>query len=232
LLLAGLATPLVLSVHSIVSSDFAIGLTPGWHSAIFPPYFVAGAIYSGFAMVLTLVIPLRALFRLQHVITKRHLENCAKLLLTTGLMVSYGYVIEYFLAWYSGDDFELWQYFRARPLGPGSTLWWLMLLGNVLAPQLFWLKRCRTSLFALFALSLVINLGMWSERFVIIVGSLQREFLVSSWGDYRPTFVDLGILAGTLSFFAFLFLLFVRFVPFVSTSEVKELRHQLESEAL
>jgi molybdopterin-containing oxidoreductase family membrane subunit len=191
---------------------------------------VAGAIYSGFAMVLTLVIPLRALFRLQHVITSRHLESCAKLLLTTGLMVSYGYIIEYFLAWYSGDEYELWQYFHARPFGPGSTLFWLMLVGNVLVPQLFWLKRCRTNVFVLFALSLVINVGMWSERFVIIVGSLQREFLVSSWADYRPTFVDLGILAGTFCFFAFLFLLFVRFVPFVSGSEVKELRHELEAE--
>jgi molybdopterin-containing oxidoreductase family membrane subunit len=231
LLLAGLATPLVLSVHSIVSSDFAIGLTPGWHSTLFPPYFVAGAIYSGFAMVLTLVIPLRALFRLKHVITERHLENCAKMLLTTGLMVSYGYLVEYFLAWYSGDEYELLQYFQARPFGPGSTLWWLMLLGNVAAPQLFWFKRCRTNVLVLFALSLVINVGMWSERFIIIVGSLQREFMVSSWADYRPTFVDLGILAGTLSFFSFLFLLFVRFLPFVSNSEVKELRRELEGEA-
>ncbi|HVY25715.1 MAG TPA: NrfD/PsrC family molybdoenzyme membrane anchor subunit [Polyangiaceae bacterium] len=231
LLLAGLATPLVVSVHSIVSADFAIGLTPGWHSTLFPPYFVAGAIYSGFAMVLTLVIPLRALFRLQNVITPRHLENCAKLLLTTGLMVSYGYLIEYFLAWYSGDEYELFQYFRARPTGPGSSLWWLMLVGNVLVPQLFWVRRLRTNVAVLFVLSLVINIGMWCERFVIIVGSLQREFLVSSWADYRPSFVDLGILGGTFSFFALLFLLFVRFLPFVSASEVKELRHELEPEA-
>jgi len=231
LLLAGLATPLVVSVHSIVSADFAIGLTPGWHSTLFPPYFVAGAIYSGFAMVLTLVIPLRALFRLQHVITQRHLENCAKLLLTTGLMVSYGYLVEYFLAWYSGDEYEQLQYFLARPRGPGSALWWLMLAGNVLAPQLFWFRRCRRSVWILFALSLVINVGMWCERFVIIVSSLQREFLVSSWADYRPTFVDLGILAGTFAFFGFLFLLFVRFVPFVSNFEVKELRHELGAES-
>jgi Ni/Fe-hydrogenase subunit HybB-like protein len=231
LLLAGLATPLVLSVHSIVSADFAIGLTPGWHSTLFPPYFVAGAIYSGFAMVLTLVIPLRALFRLKHVITERHLENCAKLLLTTGLMVSYGYLVEYFLAWYSGSPYELFQYLRARPFGSGAALWWLMLLGNVVAPQLFWFKRCRTKVGTLFGLSLLINLGMWCERFVIIVGSLQREFLVSSWADYRPSLVDLGILAGTGSFFAMLFLLFVRFLPFVSASEVKELRHELGTEA-
>lgn len=230
LVLAGLATPLVLSVHSIVSADFAIGLTPGWHSTIFPPYFVAGAIFSGFAMVLTLVIPARALFKFHNVITDRHLENCAKLLLATGLMVSYGYIVEYFLAWYSGSDFELYQNVVARPTGPGATMWYLMLLGNVIAPQLFWFKRVRTNVAWLFALSLLINVGMWSERFVIIVISLEREYLVASWADYAPTLVDLGILGGTLCFFSFLFLLFMRFVPFVSVWEVKELRRDLAHE--
>ncbi|HTV19138.1 MAG TPA: NrfD/PsrC family molybdoenzyme membrane anchor subunit [Polyangiaceae bacterium] len=227
LLLAGLATPLVLSVHSVVSTDFAMALTPGWHSTIFPPYFVAGAIFSGFAMVLTLIIPVRALFRMESVITLRHIENCAKLVLTTGLMVSYGYIIEYFLAWYSGSDFELEQFFVARPSGPGSALFYLMLAGNVVAPQLLWSARIRRNLVALFLLSLLINAGMWAERFVIIVLSLQREFMVSKWESYTPTWVDLGILGGTLCFFSFLFLLFLRFVPFVSASEVKELRHEL-----
>jgi Ni/Fe-hydrogenase subunit HybB-like protein len=230
LVLAGLATPLVLSVHSVVSSDFAIGLTPGWHSTLFPPYFVAGAIFSGFAMVLTLIIPTRRAFGLEHVITAKHLENCAKLILVTGLMVSYGYGVEYFIAWYSGSPFEIHQYFRARPLGPGSALFYLMLLGNVVAPQLFWSKRMRTDVRVLFAVSILVNLGMWAERFVIIVISLEREFMVSIWRAYRPTWVDLGILAGTLCFFSLLFLLFLRFVPFISASEVKELKHEIEHE--
>ena len=228
LLLAGLATPLVLSVHSIVSSDFAIGLTPGWHSLIFPPYFVAGAIYSGFAMVLTLLIPARKLFGLEKLVTVRHLENCAKMLLTTGLMVSYGYLVEYFLAWYSNDPTENYQFFVARPTGPNSIFWYFMLLGNVVVPHLFWSKRLRTNVWLLFVLSLVINLGMWSERFVIIVLSLQREYMVSQWGDYSPTWVDLSILFGTMCFFLLLFLLFLRFVPFIGASELKELRRELE----
>jgi molybdopterin-containing oxidoreductase family membrane subunit len=231
LLLAGIATPLVLSVHSIVSSDFAIGLTPGWHSLIFPPYFVAGAIYSGFAMVLTLVIPARAVFGMRELITVRHLENCAKMLLTTGMMVSYGYLIEYFIAWYSGEEAEIYQFFHARPAGPSSVIWYLMLLGNVIVPQLFWFRRFRTDVRILFVLSLVINLGMWSERFVIIVLSLQREYLPAAWASYRPTLVDLSILGGTMCFFLLLFLLFLRFVPFVSASELKELRHELEHDA-
>jgi molybdopterin-containing oxidoreductase family membrane subunit len=227
LVLAGLATPLVLSVHSIVSSDFATGQTPGWHSTIFPPYFVAGAIYSGFAMVLTLIIPARALFRMHEVITPRHLENCARLLLVTGLMVSYGYVVEYFIAWYSGSPYERYQFLVARPTGPGALIWYLMLLGNVVVPHLFWSRRLRTSTWVLFAASLLINVGMWSERFVIVVMSLQREFLVSSWAAYRPTLVDIGLFTGTICCFLFLFLLFLRFVPFVAASEVKELRHEL-----
>jgi molybdopterin-containing oxidoreductase family membrane subunit len=226
LLLAGIATPLVLSVHSIVSSDFAMALTPGWHSTIFPPYFVAGAIFSGFAMVLTLVIPVRALFRMESVITLRHIDNCAKLVLATGLMVSYGYLIEYFLAWYSASDYEIEQFFVARPFGPGSALFYLMIAGNVLAPQLLWSRRIRRNLGLLFLVSLLVNAGMWAERFVIVVISLERDFMVSKWESYAPTWVDLGIFAGTLCFFLFLFLLFLRFVPFVSASEVKELRHE------
>ncbi|HLV64187.1 MAG TPA: NrfD/PsrC family molybdoenzyme membrane anchor subunit [Polyangiaceae bacterium] len=230
LVLAGLATPLVLSVHSIVSSDFAMGLTPGWHSTIFPPYFVAGAIFSGFAMVLTLVIPARVLFRLEHVITERHLENCAKLILATGLMVSYGYLIEYFIAWYSGNPYEIQQFLSARPTAPGSLLWYVMLLGNVLVPQLFWSRKLRRNVWVLFWASIAINVGMWAERFVIIVLSLEREFLPSKWESYSPTWVDLTIFFGTIFFFLFLFLLFLRFIPIVSASEVKELRHELHEE--
>lgn len=230
LVIAGLATPLVLSVHSIVSSDFAIALTPGWHSTIFPPFFVAGAIFSGFAMVVTLVIPVRAVFRLHNVITLRHLESCAKMLLLTGMIVAYGYLIEFFIAWYSGDPYEIHQFFRARPFGPNAPVFWIMIACNVLVPQLFWSRRLRTSLWVLFIASILINVGMWAERFVIVVMSLQQDFLPSSWHSYLPTWVDLGIFAGTLGFFALLFLLFLRLVPFISLTEMKELKHELAHE--
>ena len=231
LLLAGLATPLVISVHSIVSSDFAIGLTPGWHSTIFPPFFVAGAIYSGFAMVLTLLVPARQLFGLQNVVTERHLDNCAKLTLTTGLLVAYGYAVEFFMAWYSGDPYELYQFFTGRPAGPNATMFWIMLCCNVLTPQLYWSRRLRRTPWLLFVTSLLINLGMWSERFVIVVMSLQREFMPSKWAAYTPSWVDLCILGGTFGFFLFLFLLFLRLVPMVSITEVKELRYENSREA-
>jgi molybdopterin-containing oxidoreductase family membrane subunit len=230
LIFAGLATPLVLSVHSVVSSDFAIGLTPGWHSTIFPPYFVAGAIFSGFAMVLTLIIPARAVLGLKSVITPKHLENLAKFVLVTGLMVTYGYGIEYFTAWYTGSPYELYQYFVARPTGPNATLFYLMLFGNVLVPQVFWFRRARRSLWVLFVASVLVNVGMWAERFVIIVMGLQREFLPSSWASYSPTWVDIGIFTGTLCFFSLLFLSFLRFVPVVAISEVKELGRELAHE--
>jgi Ni/Fe-hydrogenase subunit HybB-like protein len=231
LLLAGLATPLVVSVHSIVSSDFAIGLTPGWHSTIFPPFFVAGAIFSGFAMVLTLIIPTRAVFGMRDVITPRHLDNCAKLILVTGSLVAYGYIVELFTAWYSADDAERYQFFTARPFGPGSPVFWTMLACNVCVPQLLWWRRVRRSVAALFVISLLINVGMWSERFVIIVQSLEREFLPSKWESYTPTWVDLGILSGTIGFFSLLFLLFLRLVPFIAATEMKELRRELAHEA-
>jgi Ni/Fe-hydrogenase subunit HybB-like protein len=229
LLFAGMATPLVVSVHSIVASDFAIGLTPGWHSTLMPPFFVAGAIFSGFAMVLTLVIPIRAAFSLHDVITVKHLDNCAKLLLTTGLMVSYGYLVEFFLAWYSDADPEFYQAFTARPFGPGRGVFWTMLLCNVLIPQLMWWKRARTHVGALLVVALAVDLGMWCERFVIIVASLQREFLPSKWHAYAPSWIDLGLLLGTLGFFTLLILLFLRFLPFISASEVKELKHELDA---
>jgi molybdopterin-containing oxidoreductase family membrane subunit len=230
LILAGLATPLVLSVHSVVSSDFAMTLVPGWHSTIFPPYFVAGAIFSGFAMVITLLIPVRAVFKLHAFITRKHLENCAKLLLLTGLIVAYGYLLEWFLAWYSGNSAEIYQAFVARPLDHGATVFWITMICNVAVPQLLWWRRARTSVWLLFVLSLLVNVGMWGERFMIIVQSLQREYLPSSWADFAPTWVDLGIFAGTMGFFSFLFLLFLRVVPIIALSEMRELSHDLARE--
>jgi molybdopterin-containing oxidoreductase family membrane subunit len=230
LLLAALATPLVLSVHSIVSSDFAIGLTPGWHSTIFPPFFVAGAIFSGFAMVLVLVIPVRAVFSLKDVITPRHLDNCAKLMLVTGLIVNHGYIVEFFMAWYSGDPAEQYQFFVGRPFGPNAAVFWTMIVCNIGVTQLLWWRRIRRSTGALFVIALLINAGMWCERFVIIVQGLQREFLPSQWHGYTPTWVDLGLFTGTIGFFTLLFLIFLRLVPFVSVSEMKELRREIAHE--
>ncbi|MBI4508121.1 MAG: polysulfide reductase NrfD [Deltaproteobacteria bacterium] len=229
-LIAGLAAPLVVSVHSIVSSDFAITILPGWHSTIFPPFFVAGAIFSGFAMVITLVIPTRKFFHLENVITLRHLENMAKMLLVTGGIVTYAYILELFISWYSGDRYEQFTYLEARPFGPAAWVFWIMIACNALVPQLFWWKRMRRSIAVLFVASLLINLGMWAERFVIIVHSLQRDFLPSSWADYAPTWVDIGIFIGTISFFSFLFLLFLRFVPFVPLAEIKEMKAEMAHE--
>jgi molybdopterin-containing oxidoreductase family membrane subunit len=227
LLLAGLATPLVVSVHSIVSSDFAVGLTPGWHSTLFPPFFVAGAIFSGLAMVLTLLIPARRVFRLEHIVTLRDVDRTAKLLLVTGQCVAYGYLVEFFIAWYSGNSFELGQFFQTRPFGPDHLLFWVMVLCNVVLPQLLWSPRFRKNLRLLFVLSVLVNVGMWSERFVIVVMSLEQEYLSPAYAAYTPTWVDLGILAGSFSCFLFLFLGFLRFVPMVALSEVKEAAHAL-----
>ena len=227
LLLAGVATPLVISVHSVVSLDFSISQLPGWHSTIFPPYFVVGAIYSGFAMVLLLLLPVRRVFGLEDIITKRHLDNMAKLLLATGLMLAYSYIVELFIAWYSGDMYERYTYLVARPFGPYSLIFWAMIAANVLTPQLFWFRRLRTSAPVLFGASLVILAGMWTERFIIIVTSLNRDFLPSSWHFYSPTWVDWSILFGTVSLFGLLFLLFIRFLPFVALHEMKQLRHDL-----
>ncbi|MDI1480957.1 NrfD/PsrC family molybdoenzyme membrane anchor subunit [Polyangium sp. y55x31] len=229
-LLAGLSTPLVLSVHSIVSSDFAITLVPGWHSTIFPPFFVAGAIFSGFAMVLTLVIPVRSLFRLQNVITKRHLDNLAKMVLVTSWVVTYSYILEFFMAWYSGDEYEIFQFFEARPFGPWAWIFWMMMICNAVIPQVFWFRKARHSLAVLWFVSLLVNVGMWAERFVIIVMGLQRDYLPSAWDVFVPTYVDWSIFLGTMGFFLLLFLLFLRFVPFVPLAEVKELKHELSHE--
>lgn len=226
-LLAALATPLVVSVHSVVSLDFSIAQLPGWHSTIFPPYFVVGAIYSGFAMVLILVLPLRRAYGLEQVITERHLDAMAKLTLVMGLMLTYSYVIELFMAWYGRDPSERFMYLVERPFGTYAILFWIMIVCNCVSPQLLWWKRFRTSPVVLLSASTAILVGMWLERFVIIVTSLHRDFLSASWRFYKPTWVDLGLLIGSIGFFLFNFLLFVRFVPFIAISEVKRLRHDL-----
>jgi Ni/Fe-hydrogenase subunit HybB-like protein len=222
-LLAGLATPLVVSVHSVVSSDFAITILPGWHSTLFPPYFVAGAIFSGFAMVQTLIIPTRRIYHLENVITKRHIDNIAKLTLVTGLVVDFSYACEFFVAWYSGDATELYTYFQSFAHGPNNGIFWTAIVCNVLVPQLYWFPRVRTTLALTWIVAVLVNVGMWSERFFLIVMSLQRDYVVSAWHAYSPTWVDWGILVGTLGFFSFCFLLFLRFIPFVPIMEVKEL---------
>ncbi len=226
-LLAALATPLVISVHSVVSLDFSITQLAGWHSTIFPPYFVAGAIYSGLAMVMLLMLPVRHAYRLHDVITERHLDALAKLTLAMGLMLAYAYATELFLSWYGGTPNERFTFLVERPFGTYAVLYWIMLVCNLVTPQLFWWKRCRTSVPVLLGAGTLILVGMWLERFLIIVVSLHRDALPSSWGDYRPTWVDLGLLAGSIGMFGMWFLLFVRFVPVVAISEVKRLRHGL-----
>jgi len=222
LLLAGLATPLVLSVHSVVSFDFAVAMLPGWHSTIFPPYFVAGAIFSGFAMVLNIIIPVRKIYHLESIITMRHLNNAANVMLATGMMVAYGYIMEAFMAWYSGDIFE--QAMMAnRALGPYGWVFWLLMLLNVLIPQALWSRRVRTNVVALFFVALAVNIGMWVERFVIVITSLHRDFVPSSWGMYYPTVWDWATLFGSVGLFLTLLFLFIRFLPMISITEVREL---------
>ena len=222
LLMAGLATPLVISVHSVVSLDFSIGNTPGWHSTIFPPYFVAGALFSGFAMALTISIPLRAIFGLKDFITLRHLDNIGKIMLVCGLIVAYSYLMEIFMAFYSGDEFDQYMILN-RMRGPYAPIYWIVILFNVVLPQSLWFKRIRLSVGTLFVLSIVVNIGMWLERFMIIVTSLHRDFLPSSWDMFYPTFWDWAILIGSLGAFGWLFLMFVRFLPAISISEMRKL---------
>jgi molybdopterin-containing oxidoreductase family membrane subunit len=226
-LLAALATPLVVSVHSVVSFDFAVSLVPGWHSTIFPPYFVAGALFSGFAMVLTIAIPLRAAYRFQSVITLWHIESMAKIMLATGLVVGYAYVVEWFIAWYSGNLFERFLALN-RAFGPYAVWYGVMIACNVLLVQLLWFRRVRTNLPALFVIALLINFGMWAERFVIVVTSLHRDFLPSSWGFYSPTIWDVATFVGTLGLFTALMFLFIRLLPVISTFELRELLTTLE----
>jgi Ni/Fe-hydrogenase subunit HybB-like protein len=222
LILAGLSTPLVLSVHTVVSFDFAVSVLPGWHATIFPPYFVAGAIYSGFAMVLTLAIPIRAAYGLQHLITMKHIDNMAKVMLATGLIVGYGYVMEAFFAWYSAAPYERYMMWN-RMTGPYGWVYWLLIFVNIGLLQLLWLRQVRLNTVLLFVLSLIFNVGMWLERFVIIVTSLHRDFLPSSWDMYYPTRWDFMTFFGTIGLFLTLFFLFIRFVPMIAMFEVRML---------
>ena len=226
LLLAGLSTPLVLSVHTVVSFDFAVSLIPGWHATLFPPYFVAGAIYSGFAMVLTLLIPIRSVYGLKGMITERHLDAMAKVMLATGLIVFYGYLMEAFVAWYSGSYYERFVIWN-RMTGPYWWSLWALVLCNGVVPQLLWLKKVRTSVVPLFLISLVVNVGMWLERFVIIVTSLHRDYLPGSWGMYAGSVWDWGFFLGTIGLFLTFFYLFVRVLPMISIFEMRELVHKL-----
>jgi Ni/Fe-hydrogenase subunit HybB-like protein len=227
LLLAGLSTPLVLSVHTIVSFDFAVSLVPGWHATIFPPYFVAGAIYAGFAMVLILAIPIRAFYGLEDFITLRHLDNMAKIILVTGLIVAYGYMMEAFFGWYSANPYEAYMILN-RMTGPYASLYWALILCNALAPQLFWFKSMRTNIAVLFAVPVIVSIGMWLERFIIVVTSLHRDFLPSSWGMYYPTRWDVGLFFGTIGLFVSLLFLFLRFLPMISIFEMRTILPQAE----
>jgi len=220
LILAAISTPLVLSVHSVVSFDFATSLMPGWHTTIFPPYFVAGAVFSGFAMVMTLMLITRAVYGMRSLVLMKHLELMNKIMLVTGSLVGYAYGMEFFIAWYGGNDYE-WFVFKNRAAGPYAWAYWTMISCNVISPQLFWFKRFRTSIPVMFVVSIFINIGMWFERFVIIVTSLHRDFLPSSWGYFRPTLVDIFTYAGTIGLFFTAFLLFIRWVPMIAIAEVK-----------
>jgi Ni/Fe-hydrogenase subunit HybB-like protein len=223
LILAGLSTPLVLSVHTVVSFDFAVAILPGWHATIFPPYFVAGAIYAGFAMVITLAVPIRAMFKLHDFITERHMENMSLVMLATGLIVAYGYLCEAFFGWYSTNPFERFTLKNQIWYGPYHWLYWLLMVCNVIVPQILWSKRMRRNMVAVFTAAMFINVGMWVERFVIIVVSLHRDFLPSSWEMFYPTFWDFMTLAGTIGLFVTLMWIFVRVLPLISIFEVRTL---------
>ncbi len=220
MILAGISTPLVLSVHTIVSFDFAVSVIPGWHTTIFPPYFVAGAVFSGFAMVVTLMVLARKIYKLEHLITKNHLENMNKIILVTGSIVGYAYAVEFFTAAFSGNPYEQFVFLN-RVQGPYAWAVWTMFTCNVFAPQLFWIKRVRRSVPAMFVIAIIVNIGMWFERFNIIVTSLHRDFLPSAWGMFNPTLVDILTFAGSVGLFLTMFLLFLRFIPVIALSEVK-----------
>ena len=222
LVLAGLATPLVFSVHSIVSMDFATSVIPGWHTTIFPPYFVSGAVFSGFAMVLTLLLVMRKVMHLENYITRKHVEYMNIVIIVTGSIVGVAYLTELFISWYSGVEYESYAFIN-RFSGPYFWAYWIMMTCNVVTPQLFWVKKIRTNFILTFILSIVVNIGMWFERFVIIVTSLHRDYLPSSWSMFHPTWVDIGVFVGTIGIFFFLFLLFARFFPVLALNELKSI---------
>ena len=222
LLLAGLSTPLVLSVHSVVSLDFAVALIPGWHTTIFPPYFVAGAIYAGFAMVLTLMIPMRMIYGLEDFVNERHLNNMAKVMLASGMIVAYGYFMEQLIAWYSASTYEGFM-MQNRMHGPYNNFYWALIFCNLIVPQLLWVRYFRTNMFWLFFVCQFINVGMWLERFIIVVTSLHRDFMPSSWDMFHPTIWDIALYVGTIGLFTVLFFLFVRGLPMISLHEIRGL---------
>jgi len=230
ILLAGLATPLVVSVHTVVSFDFSVAQVAGWHTTIFPPYFVAGAIYSGFAMVMTLAIPIRKFYNLEDFITMRHLGNMAKVMLATGLIVAYGYMMETFMAFYSGNPFDRFVIINRMISGPYRYFYWLLILCNIVIPQCMWSRKVRNNVAILFVISLVVNVGMWLERFVIVVISLHRDFLPSSWGMYYPTRWDWATYVGTIGLFLTLLFLFIRFLPVISIYEMRSLVEETDEE--
>ena len=229
ILLAGLATPLVVSVHTVVSFDFSVAQVAGWHTTIFPPYFVAGAIYSGFAMVMTLAIPIRKFYNLEDFITMRHLGNMAKVMLATGLIVAYGYMMETFMAFYSGNPFDRFLIIN-RMTGPYAFFYWMLIACNIVIPQIMWLRSVRNNVAILFVISLIVNVGMWLERFVIVVISLHRDFLPSSWGMYYPTRWDWATYVGTIGLFLTLLFLFIRFLPVISIYEMRSLVEETDEE--
>lgn len=230
-LLAGITTPLVISVESIIGTDFATAVLPGWHSTIVPPYFFAGALYSGFALVLTIMIPLRRLYRLENVVTKAHLDAMGKMALLTGNIVAYAWAAEYFMAWWTGDPTGTHIYMHVRPVGPYAAIFWIVVFGIFITPQLLWSRTIRTNPVALFSLTIIINVSMWLEAFIVIVSSLSGGHLPSTWRAYSPTAIDLCLLGGTLGFFLFLFLLFIRFFPFIPISDLKRMTYALRHEA-
>jgi molybdopterin-containing oxidoreductase family membrane subunit len=229
LLLAALSTPLVVSVHTIVSFDFAAGLVPGWHATVFPPYFVAGAIFAGFAMVMTIAIPLRRVYGLEDFITMRHLDNMGRIILATGLFVAYGYMVETFTAWYSGSIYEQAMMSDRLWSGRYTPQYWALILCNVLVPQALWFRRTRQSTLALFVVAMFVNVGMWLERFIIVVQSLHHDFLPSSWGSYTPTVWDWGMYLGTIGLFMTLLFLFIRFLPVIAIFEMRTLLPEAEA---
>lgn len=222
MILAGISTPLVLSVHSVVSFDFTVGILPGWHTTIFPPYFVAGAIFSGFAMVMTLLVITREVLDLKQFITLTHFENMNKIILATGMMVGYAYAMEMFIAWYSGSDWERWVFIN-RAMGDYAWAYWTMVLCNVVSPQVYWFKKARRNIPLMFIISIFVNIGMWFERFTIIATTLHHDFLPASWGYYTPTWVEISIFIGTFGIFLTLFLLFAKFVPVIAIAEIKSI---------
>lgn len=227
LLLAGISTPLVLSVHSVVSSDFATSVIPGWHSTIFPPYFVAGAVFSGFAMVMTLAIIARKIYNLEHIITVAHLENMNKIILVTGMMVGYAYSMEFFIAWYSGNPYESFAFLN-RAFGQYAWAYWIMVTANVLVPQIFWSRKLRRNVPVMFVASILVNVGMWFERFVIIVTTLAKDYLPSAWDYFSPTIWDISLMVGVFGLFFTLFLLFIKHLPMIAMSEVKGILPQAD----